>query len=434
MMKRILQWIGTSLLAGVALGAVAAPQLVDKVVAVVNQDVVLQSELDALLTQVQADAREQGQSLPPPAQLRKQALDRLIGDSLVLQLADKQGLKISDTQLDQALANMAASQNISVARLQQQAASRGQSAAQFREAMRREMLLAEVRRNQMRQRINITEQEVKQVVKLLQEQGNREQRYHIGHILLNLSANADNEEQARVTRKAEQILASLRGGADFKQIAIAESSGPKALEGGDWGWMNLEEMPTLLAEAARGSKAGDIVGPLRSGAGLHIVKIFDTKGVAQVTLSEVKARHILIRPSIILSEEKAKEMLAGFVRDLKSGKASFAKLAEQYSEDPGSAVQGGDLGWANPEMYVPEFRDVVNRLKVGELSEPFRSSHGWHIVQLENRRLQDATSQATENRAYQLIYNRRFAEEVQAWMDELRDEAYVRIVDEQAAP
>ena len=198
MMKRILQWIGTSLLAGVALGAVAAPQLVDKVVAVVNQDVVLQSELDALLTQVQADAREQGQSLPPPAQLRKQALDRLIGDSLVLQLADKQGLKISDTQLDQALANMAASQNISVARLQQQAASRGQSAAQFREAMRREMLLAEVRRNQMRQRINITEQEVKQVVKLLQEQGNREQRYHIGHILLNLSANADNEEQARV--------------------------------------------------------------------------------------------------------------------------------------------------------------------------------------------------------------------------------------------
>lgn len=434
MMKRMLQWISTGLLAGVALSALAAPQLVDKVIAVVNQDVVLQSELDTLLQQIQADAREQGQSLPPQAQLRRQVLDRLIGDSLVLQLANKQGLKISDTQLDQALANMAASQNTSIAKLQHQAAARGQSAAQFRETMRREMLLAEVRRNQMRQRINITEQEVKQVVKLLQEQGNREQRYHMGHLLLSLSANADSAEQARITRKAEQLLEALRQGADFKTLAIAESSGPKALEGGDWGWMNLEEMPTLLADAARGAQRGDIIGPLRSGAGLHIVKVFDTKGVSQVTQSEIKARHILIRPSIILSEEKAKEMLAGFVRDIRSGKANLAKLAEQYSEDPGSAVQGGDLGWANPDIYVPEFRDVVNRLKVGELSPPFRSSHGWHIVQLENRRLQDATSQATENRAYQLIYNRRFAEEVQAWMDELRDEAYVRIVDEQAAP
>ncbi len=434
MMKRMLQWISTGLLAGVALSALAAPQLVDKVIAVVNQDVVLQSELDTLLQQIQADAREQGQSLPPQAQLRRQVLDRLIGDSLVLQLANKQGLKISDTQLDQALANMAASQNTSIAKLQHQAAARGQSAAQFRETMRREMLLAEVRRNQMRQRINITEQEVKQVVKLLQEQGNREQRYHMGHLLLSLSANADSAEQARITRKAEQLLEALRQGADFKTLAIAESSGPKALEGGDWGWMNLEEMPTLLADAARGAQRGDIIGPLRSGAGLHIVKVFDTKGVSQVTQSEIKARHILIRPSIILSEEKAKEMLAGFVRDIRSGKANLAKLAEQYSEDPGSAVQGGDLGWANPDIYVPEFRDVVNRLKVGELSPPFRSSHGWHIVQLENRRLQDATSQATENRAYQLIYNRRFAEEVQAWRDELRDEAYVRIVDEQAAP
>jgi peptidyl-prolyl cis-trans isomerase SurA len=252
--------------------------------------------------------------------------------------------------------------------------------------------------------------------------------------MLALSSSADADEQARVAEKAEQILTQLKAGADFKKIAMAESSGPKALEGGDWGWMTLEEMPTLLAEAARGAHDGDVVGPLRSGAGLHIVKIFASRGAAQGQQIEVKARHILIQPSIILSEEKAKQMLEGFLRDIKAGKANFAQLAEKYSEDPGSAVQGGELGWANPQIYDPAFRDQVSTLTPGQYSQPFRSNHGWHLVQVEDRRNEAATDEALKNRAYQMIYNRRFTEEAQSWLDELRDEAYINIIAERAVP
>jgi peptidyl-prolyl cis-trans isomerase SurA len=432
MKKTMHKFFTLALLAGISLTSQAAT--LDRVVAVVNQDVVLASQLDTLIAKVQHDAAASGQPLPEYNQLRKQALDRLIGESLVVQLAERQGLRVGDSQLDQAIASIASDQKISMDELKKEAAADGLSEAQFRDQVRRELLMSEVRRNQMRQRINISDQEVQQVVKMLQTQGDKQQQYHVGHIMLALSSSADADEQARVTQKAEKILQQLKQGADFKKIAIAESAGPKALEGGDWGWMTLEEMPTLLADAARGSKEGDIVGPLRSGAGLHIVKIFGSRGAAQDQQIEVKARHILIQPSIILTEEKAKQMLEGFLSDIKSGKANFAQLAEKYSEDPGSAVQGGELGWANPQIYDPAFRDQVTNLKPGQYSQPFRSNHGWHLVQVEDRRNEANTDEALKNRAYQMIYNRRFTEEAQSWQDELRDEAYINIIDEHAAP
>ena len=407
--------------------AFASPELIDKVLAVVNKDVVLASQQDALVNKIKFSAKESGQALPDDATLRKQALDRLIQESLQLQLADRQGLKISDTQLEQAIQSIAADNKMSLAHLRAQLEREGMSYAQYREEIRREILMNEVRRNQIRRRINISDQEVKQVVQALQAQGQQQQEYHVGHIQIALPDNPSAEQLNAAKAKIESLLTRLRDGADFRELAIAESNGPKALEGGDWGWMSPQGMPTLMAEAVQGAKKGDIVGPLRSGAGLHIVKVFDTKGIQQVVQTEVKARHILIKPSIILSEEKAKGMLDGFLHDIKSGKADFAALAEKYSEDPGSAVQGGELGWSDPNVYVPEFRDMVSRLQPGQYSEPFRTSHGWHLVQLEERRSQDATDKAQEQRAYQLIYNRRFVEESQAWLDELRDEAYIRI-------
>lgn len=407
--------------------AFASPELIDKVLAVVNKDVVLASQQDALVNKIKFSAKESGQALPDDVTLRRQALDRLIQESLQLQLADRQGLKISDTQLEQAIQSIAADNKMSLAQLRAQLEREGMSYAQYREEIRREILMNEVRRNQIRRRINISDQEVKQVVQALQAQGQQQQEYHVGHIQIALPDNPSAEQLNAAKARIESLLTRLRGGADFRELAIAESNGPKALEGGDWGWMSPQGMPTLMAEAVQGAKKGDIVGPLRSGAGLHIVKVFDTKGMQQVVQTEVKARHILIKPSIILSEEKAKGMLDGFLHDIKSGKADFAALAEKYSEDPGSAVQGGELGWSDPNVYVPEFRDMVNRLQPGQYSEPFRTSHGWHLVQLEERRSQDATDKAQEQRAYQLIYNRRFVEESQAWLDELRDEAYIRI-------
>lgn len=408
-----------------------AVELLDKVVAVVDKDVVLESQLSALVSQVRHSAGSAGQSLPDEQLLRKQALERLILESLQLQLAERLGLRITDTQLEQAIVNVARSQNKTVEQLRAEAVEEGISYPEFREQIRSEILLSELARNQVRRRINISDQEVKQVVQMVKEQGQSQSRYRVGNILLPLTADADNKQLRQASLQAEQLINELKQGADFRQLAIANSAGPKALEGGDWGLLGINEMPSLFSEAVKNNHEGDIIGPLRSGAGVHILTIFEVQASDQQTVQalEVRARHILLKPSIIMSEDKAQAMLSDFATAIRAGKANMADLAEQFSEDPGSAIQGGDLGWSSPEVYVSSFRDTVSQLNVGELSEPFRSEHGWHLVKLEDKRVMDATEQATEQKAYQLIFNRRFTEEVQTWLNELKDEAYIRIVD-----
>lgn len=408
----------------------AHAESLDKVVAIVNKDVVLESELAQYIHKIQVDAATQHQTLPPYHQLRKQVLDKLIDDSLVMQIADRQGLRISDSQLDQAIASIAEDKHVSVEQLKTQAQQEGLDSAGFRAAIKKEMTISEVRRNQLRLRINITEQEAKQLAKLLKDQGHQTQRFHIEHILLNLAPDATKSEQNNVTEKANALLKKLKSGADFHEMAVAESTDDKALNGGDWGWMTVDEMPSLMAEAVAHAKAGEFIGPLRSGAGLHIIHVKEIQGAqAAVEMTEVKARHILLKTSVILSDDKAKDTLNDYLKQIRSGKANFATLAEQHSDDTGSATQGGELGWSNPEAYVPEFRDMVKKLPVGQISQPFKTVHGWHIVQVEDRRNQTNTDEAMENRAYQMIYSRRFAEEAQTWMDELRDEAYIKLLD-----
>ena len=425
--KQLLMAAGLGLISATS----QAAELLDKVVAVVNQDVVLESQLAGLVTQVKQSAAAAGQPLPDEQPLRRQALDRLVLESLQRQLAERLGLRITDTQLEQAITNIARSEGKTPEQLRAGIKADGLTYAQFREQVRNEILLSELARNQVRRRINISDQEVKQVVQMIKEQGQNQTRYRVGNILLPLPATPDTEQLRKASNQAEKLLKQLAQGADFRKLAIAHSAGPKALEGGDWGMLGLNEMPSLFSEAVKNHRKGDIIGPIRSGAGLHILTVFDAQGSTAKTVQavEVRARHILLKPSIILSEEKAQSRLAGFARSIRAGETSMAQLAEQFSEDPGSAINGGDLGWAAPEMYVSSFRDTVNQLEVGQLSEPFRSEHGWHLVQLEDKRVMDATEQATEQRAYQLIFNRRFTEEVQTWLDELRDEAYIRIVD-----
>ncbi|MGL5948276.1 MAG: peptidylprolyl isomerase SurA [Aeromonas sp.] len=425
-MKKTLLALLTAGVLGLSHSALAAPELLDTVIAVVNKDVVLASQQTALVNKVKRSASQAGQALPDEATLRTQALERLIQESLQLQLAERQGLKISDTQLEQAIASIAADNKLSLTQLRAQLAKEGTDYATYREEVRREILISEVRRNQVRRRINVSEQEVTQVAELIKAQGSANSALHIGHIQIALPDSPSASDVTAAKSKIEGMLRELNAGGDFKRLAMAQSNGPKALEGGDWGWLSPQEMPTLMAEAVKGAKVGDIIGPLRSGAGLHLIKILGSKGEQAVVMTEVNARHILIKPSVILSEEKAQAQLMGLLRQLKNG-ASFAALAEQYSEDPGSAVAGGELGWADPALYVPEFRDTVLRLKKGEFSAPFRTSHGWHLVQLVDKRSADATEKAQRQRAQQLIFNRRFAEESQAWLDELRDEAYIRI-------
>ena len=326
------------------------------------------------------------------------------------------------------ITNIAQNQNLSVDQLRQAIAQDGLSYDDYRENVREELIVGEVRRANVRRRIYITPQEVNSLVELMNEQGAEQAEYNLGHILIGLPSEPDEEEVQDARARADRVLQLLRDGSDFAKIAITSSSGSNALEGGDMGWLNINSMPTLFAEAVQGKSKDDLIGPIRSGAGFHILKIKDTRGIEKVTVEEVNSRHILIKPSIILSEEKAKERLETFREQVIAGDADFAELAKEHSEDPGSALKGGNLGWADPTMYVPAFQKALSNLEPGEYSQPIRSTHGWHLIQLEDRRFDDATEKRKEDKARQLIYSRKFKEESETWLREMRDAAYIEVL------
>ena len=409
--------------------SVAAPMPLDRVSVQINDGIILESEITNMVSTVKANAKAANQTLPSDDALRTQVIERLILTHLQMQMAERIGLQIGDLQLDQTIENIAKEQKVTVAQMQQTIESEGTSFSQYREQLRQEVTLGEIQRIQVQRRIQVSPQEISGLVKLIQEQGLKDVEFQIGHILIEVPSNPTSEQLEGASRRAEIVLKRLNNGDDFRSTAIASSSGPKALEGGIWDFMNINEMPTLFAEVISNAKKGDIIGPIKSGSGFHIIKVVDTRGLQTQEVEEVKSRHILLKPSPILSEDRAKAMLANFLTQVRAGDADFAKLATQYSEDPGSAAKGGELGWADPSMYVPEFTQTLASLQEGQYSEPFRTTHGWHVVQLESRRKTDATEQFNSNRAHQLIFRRKFNEELQNWLDEMRSEAYIEIVE-----
>lgn len=397
----------------------------DRVAVQVNEGIILESEIRNMLATVKANAQNSGQALPSDKALRTQVIERLIMTQLQMQTAERIGLHIGDLQLDQTVANIAKEQNVTVNTMREQITASGISWAQYREQLREEITLGEIQRIQVQRRIQVSPQEIANLVNLLEEQGLKQVEFQIGHILIEVPSNPSSEALENSSQRADKVLKRINEGDDFRRIAIASSSGPKALEGGVWDYMNINEMPTLFAELLSGAKTGDVIGPVRSGTGFHIIKVLDARGLQVQEVDEVRSRHILIKPSPILSEERAKAMLDKFVTQVKAGEADFAALARRYSEDPGSAAKGGELGWANPKIYVPAFAQTLDELAIDEISQPFRSTHGWHIVQLQERRTTDATSQFNTNRAQQLIFRRKFNEELQNWLDEMRSEAFI---------
>ena len=402
----------------------------DKVAVIVDQSVILESEILDLLASVKRNAIANNQKLPSDRALRTQAIERLIMSNLQMEMAKRMGIQISDPQLDQTINNIAQQSGISLEQLRANLAKDGVSFEVYREDIRKEMITGEVRRANVRRRVYITPQEVVNLIKLMDEQGAEQAEYNLGHILIGFPPQPSDEEINEAKDRAEKVLELLNNGSEFERIAIASSSGAKALEGGDMGWMNINSMPTLFAEAVQGKEKDALVGPIRSGAGFHILKIKDLRGIEIVKVEEMNARHILIKPSVILSEDRAKEMLEEFRQQVLAGEADFAELAKEHSLDPGSALRGGDLGWADPNIYVPAFRNALNSMEINEIAEPFRSTHGWHLVQLLDKRIDDATEKRKEDKAYQLLFQRKFAEETDAWLREMRDTAYIELLED----
>ena len=412
---------------------VAAQTLLDKVSVIVDKGVILESEIRELVKTVKDNANKNNQALPSDRALRTQAIERLILDNLQMQVADRMGIRVSDPQLEQTIANIAQNQNNSVDQLRESIRKAGLDYENYRESVRKELITGEVRRANVRRRIYITPQEISTLVSLIEEQGNEQAEYRLGHILIGFPPEPTDDDITAARNRADKVLNLLNSGSDFAKIAIASSSGPKALDGGDMGWLNINSMPTLFAEVIQGKETDNLIGPIRSGAGFHILKIMETRGVEVAKLEEISARHILIKPSIILSEQKAQSMLLEFKAQILEGTAEFADLAKKHSEDPGSAIKGGDLGWADPNMYVPAFKDALMQLAKDEISEPVRSVHGWHLMQLLDRRVDDITDRKKQDKAYQLIYNRKFAEETDAWIREMREEAFIEVLDEEGS-
>lgn len=421
-----------TLLLGIAMIAntsFAAPQVVDKVAAVVNNGVVLESDVDGLMQPVKLNAGQAGQQLPDDATLRHQILERLIMDQIILQMGQKMGVKITDEQLDQAIANIAKQNNMTMDQMRSRLAYDGLNYSTYRNQIRKEMIISEVRNNEVRRRITVLPQEVDALAKQIGTQNDASTELNLSHILIALPENPTSEQVNDAQRQAESIVEEARNGADFGKLAITYSADQQALKGGQMGWGRIQELPGIFAQALSTAKKGDIVGPIRSGVGFHILKVNDLRGQSQsISVTEVHARHILLKPSPIMNDQQARLKLEEIAADIKSGKTTFAAAAKEYSQDPGSANQGGDLGWATPDIFDPAFRDALTKLHKGQISAPVHSSFGWHLIELLDTRKVDKTDAAQKDRAYRMLMNRKFSEEAATWMQEQRASAYVKIL------
>jgi peptidyl-prolyl cis-trans isomerase SurA len=400
----------------------------DRVAAVVNDGVVLESEIKDLIASITTQAKKNNQKLPSSRALRVQITDKLINDSLISQLGERMGVKISDAQLDETLTNMAKDNSQTLESFREMLIAEGEDYEKYRENVRKELISGEVRRASLSRRIYISPQEITNLLSVMKEQTNNDVEYRLGHILIEFPSEPSQEDINAAKSRAEKVIELLESGSDFTNIAMTSSGGGKAIDGGDLGWKSINEMPTLFSKIIDGKDKGSIFGPIRTGLGFSVVKIVDIRGRQVVEIEEVKARHILIEPSIILSEAKAENLLQGFLEQLNAGEADFSELAKEHSDGP-TSVRGGDLGWSDARKYDPAFSKALARLDIDEIHKPFRSSFGWHIVQLTGRRTLDATSQMNSNRAHQILYNRKSGIESARWLKELRDEAYVEIIE-----
>lgn len=403
----------------------AQMEMLDQVVAIVDDDVIMASELRERVQSITQTLQTRGAELPPEDVLIRETLDRLILESLQLQMAQRVGVRISDAQLNAAMERVAAQNRMGLEEFRQALEAQGESFAAMREQIRREMLIQQVQRGNVNQRIQLSEQEVENFLESSEGQKLVQPEYRVLHALLPLESDASDSEVQAAREHVESLLKRIRAGEDFGEV-VSASSGKYTFTGGDLGWRKVEDLPSLFADVAPELSKGETSDPVRSPSGWHLVHMADLQGMGEQVVSQTRVRHILIRPSEILTPEEAQEKVAELKARIEAGE-DFAELAREHSEDIGSAAEGGDLGWTMPGQMVPEFEAAMQETAVGELSEPVRSQFGWHLLEVLERREQDMSQQAMKNRAMEVLHQRKYEEELDAWLRKLRDEAFVDI-------
>ncbi len=398
-------------------------QLLDQIVVIVNEDVVLLSELRQTMDTIKKRIRSQHIQLPPEKELIKQVLDHMILEKLQLAVAERNGLVVDDLTLNNTVKKIAADQKLSVEQMKQKMEKDGINYVEYREDLRKQILLDQLVNGIVNSNVVVSEQEVDDYLANMQGQ-NDNIEYHASHIQVSFPESARPEDIQAAEKEADELHAKLRAGADFAQLAVSDSDARDALEGGDLGWSKLSELPSAFTKPLSSLKPGEFSRPVRSPRGFHILKLHETKGVKRYVVKQVHVRHILMKPNALAGDQQTRDKISDIRKQIQEG-ADFSKLATQYSEDPGSKEKGGDLGWNSPQVYVQQFDDVVSSLPVNKISEPFKTENGWHIAQVLGWRDYDNTVEYQREMARRNIFRRKGAIEEEMWLRRLKGEAYI---------
>ncbi|MCF6280607.1 MAG: peptidylprolyl isomerase [Candidatus Polarisedimenticolaceae bacterium] len=396
----------------------------DHIVAIVNDDVITDSELKDEIARIALQIQSRKQQLPPHATLRRQVMERLILTRLQLQKAKESGISVNESMLTDTVNNIAQQNKITIQQLRETLESDGVSFQAFREDIRQQITLRRLQQRDVINRIFVTDQELEREIKQSGKGANNRQEVQLQHILLGIKEGASEETITTTRAAAEQLIEQLKAGKDFTSLAIQHSDGRRALEGGDLGWYKPSQVPTLFVEALSSMRTGDISAPIHSASGFHIIKLAAEKGIERLVITQSKARHILINTNEVVSDHDARTRLVQ-LRERILGGDDFAALAQSHSDDKGSAINGGDLGWVNPGAMVPIFEQQMDEQVLGEISPPFRTQFGWHIVQVLDRRDYDSTDEVLKNNALIAVRRRKADEATDLWLRRLRDEAYI---------
>jgi peptidyl-prolyl cis-trans isomerase SurA len=402
--------------------------ILDRIIAVVDEDVIMQSEVNARMNAIKAQiaANPNGQT-PPDDVLTSQIIERLVIESLQLQMADRGGVRVSDSELNQAMRGIAEQNQLTLEEFRIAIEKDGISYAEMRDQIRRELMIGRVQKGVMRGRIKITEQEINNFLESEVGAVITADEYRLAHILLPIPSKATASQIEAVGHDATELLARINSGEDFQSLAIEKSAGQNAPEGGDLGWRKPLQLPTMFAGVAQEMDVGEVRGPIKSGSGFHLVKLIEKRGArAEGQVPQTQARHVLIKPSEIRTDQEARELAESLREEIINGRA-FDEIAKLYSDDPGSALSGGDLGWTRAGIFVPAFEDVMTNTKENEISEVFRSEHGFHFLEVTGRRIEDFSERFKMAQAENYLRNQKFEEELESWLRQIRDDAFVEV-------
>jgi peptidyl-prolyl cis-trans isomerase SurA len=404
----------------------AGAEVLDKIVAIVEDDVILQHELEQEAAVIMQKIQASNTAMPPESVLKRQVLEKMVVEKLQRQLAERAGINLTEDMLTSSATEIAQRNNMTLEQFKDELTKQGLSYQGFLDNMRNEIIINQLRGKEIGERVKVTDREIEHFIETEDKGGGELGQYHLGHILIALKEGASSVEIKTAKAKAEAVVKDLRAGQDFSKVAMSASQDANALKGGDLGWRSKNDVPTVFVDYVTKMKPGDISDPIRSPSGFHVIKMLEAKGVGTQIITKSRARHILIKTNELINDEEAQKRLLALKQRISDGD-SFETLARSHSDDKGSALKGGLLGWVGPDDLVKPFQEAMEKLPLNQISEPVQTQFGWHLIEVLERQNKDNTGESKKNQIRDILRKRKIEEETELWLRRLRDESYVEI-------